>query len=198
MRRAALGTALLLTVFAASCQTQVAGGGSYGGSASAGATSSGAAPSSGGVPSSGGTPSSGGAPSGSGVPSGFPLPTSGLPPVPSGPTLPTFPASFVGTWRGLMAQPNSTLPTWTAVLTMPAGAYQGAFEVSGHCKGILTLLSVGATSVLAVERITSDPGDVCANVGGITLTPAGGGMLRCEWFDYSDDKNVARGTLTKG
>jgi hypothetical protein len=181
MRRPAFRPAVLLgaSLLAAGCQTQVTGSGSFAGPSA--------------LPVPGGTSLP--APTPSGLPTtASPTPsvsTSGLP-VPA-----AFPGAFVGTWTGSVSQPGSSIPTWTAVLTMPAGKTQGSFEVKDHCKGVLTLLTGNDAVLVALERITSDPNNQCANQGGVTMRALPGGKASFAWFDSADAANTASGTLTK-
>lgn len=163
-----LGGAVLAGVVGSGCQSQVAGSGSFAGPA---------APSR--------TPTANGTGAGSGTPT--PLP----------PTLPTIPTTFAGRWSGPVDQPRSTIPHWTAVLTMPAGQLQGTFEIAGHCTGVLTLLAFSGNRLVAAERITSDPQDVCADGGGVTMELSGTARARFTWVDYSNSSNVATGTVSR-
>jgi hypothetical protein len=97
-----------------------------------------------------------------------------------------------------MSQPNSTLPTWTAVLSLPAGLSSGTFAVTGYCTGVFTLLTANASLLIGVERVTSDPRGACADSGAVTLQAATGGTrLLMRWVDAAHQDNVATGTLTK-
>jgi hypothetical protein len=180
----ALGGAVLAGVFGTGCASDVSGTGLY---AESPATQ---LPVPGGTETPSGTPD----PTPSTSPSTQPsqLPASSAPPA-----VPSFPAAFAGSWTGQINQPSSTLPQWTALLTMPGGTMQGTFEIAGYCKGVLTLLSTSANRLIAVERITSDPKDVCANSGGVTLELSGANRATFRWVDYSDNGNVATGTIAR-
>lgn len=121
-------------------------------------------------------------------------------PRPTGPAAPapgTVPTAYAGIWRGVMSQPRSVLPSWTAVLVLPAGRRAGTFLVAGVCSGTATVLSASEAALVLRETIQQDPSGRCASAGTVTLTRAGGGRLRMSWVDAAVPDNVASGILDR-
>lgn len=129
------------------------------------------------------------------TPTGTPGPTPTTAPAPR---LPTVPAGFAGSWQGPVTQPGSTIPRWTAQLRLTGGRREGVFVIAGHCRGTTAVLASARTRLVLQEVVSSDPGNVCAASGTITLAPSGDGRLRFRWVDRDRSDNVATGLLRRG
>ena len=128
-------------------------------------------------------------------PTPTPAPTSTGGPAPR---LPTVPAGFAGSWQGPVTQPGSTIPAWTAQLRLTGGRREGVFVIAGYCRGSTAVLASARTRLVLQEVISSDPRNVCAASGTITLTPSGDGRLRFRWVDRDHPDNIATGLLRRG
>jgi serine/threonine kinase PknH len=120
-------------------------------------------------------------------------------------TSPTSPPSttasvpwYSGTWAGSADQPFGKVTHWTARLTFPASGKDGTFAFpSLGCSGTLVVTTAGPSSVLANERVTSNPRGLCAAGGLLALVKTGPATMSLAWQDASDKNNVAAGNLTR-
>jgi hypothetical protein len=123
----------------------------------------------------------------------------------AGVTSPTPPASaaasapwYSGTWVGSADQPFGVVTHWTARLTFPVSGKNGTFAFpSLGCSGTLVVTAAGTSTLLANERVTSNPRRLCAARAVLALVQTGPTTMSLAWQDASDKNNVAAGHLTR-
>jgi hypothetical protein len=138
-------------------------------------------------------PATPGNPAGSGDPPG---PESTVPSTPTAPAG-TIPAEWAGTWTGIVNQPASVLPQWTAVVVLPGAQPAGALTVDGRCRAEVRMLAATTTRLVARTVTISDPGVVCAAAGTATMVRISDDQASLTWIDADHAENVATGTLTR-
>jgi serine/threonine kinase PknH len=105
---------------------------------------------------------------------------------------------YTGTWVGSADQPFGRVTHWTARLTFPANGKNGTFAFpSLGCSGTLVVTVAGTSTLLANERVTSNPRGLCAAGGVLALVQTGPATMSLAWQDASDKNNVAAGHLTR-
>ncbi len=103
----------------------------------------------------------------------------------------TTPASFAGTWAGIVRQPPTD--AYHVSITLKPRSGQGTVSYSGTavgCSGILVLKQATPARLTMIQNVTSGS---CEN-GDVTISATGGGAV---WFSFRSAGPVAAGKLTR-
>jgi predicted Ser/Thr protein kinase len=131
-----------------------------------------------------------------------PRPTASASPSASRPGAATgdaIPLRFAGTWRGRADQPDGTVPHWSAVLRLPAGAAAGTFTITTMpCYATVTVTDVGKSTLVLRETVGPGSASTCAPSGYIVLDHTGLNRSVLRWQEAGNQANTASGTFIRG
>lgn len=110
------------------------------------------------------------------------------------------PPAFAGTWSGKLEQPPGSGNTLATTLRLTSGSRTGTFTLPGlDCRAVVTVLQVrpDGRQLVLDERITADPGNLCAPAASIVVTLTSSRVIDMRWQDARNAGNTAAGRLSR-